>query len=378
MTDVHTIRAILDLARWAPSGDNTQPWRFEIVSPEHVVVHGFDTRTHCVYDLDGHSSQIAIGALLESIRIAATGYGLAAAVARRADTPDTQPTFDVRFEPASVTRSELINYLQVRSVQRRPLRTRRLTEAEKTSLKASLGSQYRVLWLEGLRQRWRVAPLLWRNAALRLTIPEAYEVHRDIIEWRAQFSEDRIPEQALGVNWVSARLMQFAMKRWSRIAFMNRWLGGTIMPRVELDLVPGLACAAHFMIAAEYRPQTIDHYIAAGEAMQRFWLTASALGLQLQPEMTPLIFARYAAEGRSFSKMPHAKAVALAIAGGVGELFGGATAACGVFMGRIGAGPTATARSLRLPLEKLLVHSSPRTPGCAGAQWDQRMPDHPI
>ena len=22
---------ILDLARWAPSGDNTQPWRFEIV-----------------------------------------------------------------------------------------------------------------------------------------------------------------------------------------------------------------------------------------------------------------------------------------------------------------------------------------------------------
>jgi nitroreductase len=21
---------ILDLARWAPSGDNTQPWRFEI------------------------------------------------------------------------------------------------------------------------------------------------------------------------------------------------------------------------------------------------------------------------------------------------------------------------------------------------------------
>jgi hypothetical protein len=352
-----TLRAILDLARWAPSGDNTQPWRFEIVSANHVVVHGFDTRSYCVYDLDGHSSQMAIGALLESIRIAASGYSLVAEMARRTDTPDTRPTFDVRFEAAPVPRNALIDYLPVRCVQRRALRTRRLAEDEKRSLEASVGPRYRVLWLEGLSRRWRAARLLWRNAGLRLTIPEAYEVHRDIIEWHARFSEDRIPEQALGANWLSARLMQFAMKRWSRVAFMNRWLGGTLVPRVELDLAPGLACAAHFMIAADSRPKAIDDYVAAGEAMQRFWLTASALVLQLQPEMTPLIFARYAAEKRSFSRLPNAQPVALAIAEGLAELFGTAAAACGVFMGRIGAGPAASARSLRLPLEKLVVHT---------------------
>jgi len=357
MTDVHTIRAILDLARWAPSGDNTQPWRFEIVSPAHVVVHGFDTRTHCVYDLDGHSSQIAIGALLESIRIAATGYGVSAAVARRGDTPDTQPTFDVRFEPASVTRSELINYLQVRSVQRRPLRTRRLTEAEKTSLEASVGPRYRVVWLEGLRQRWRVARLLWRNAGLRLTIPEAYEVHRAIIEWRARFSEDRIPEQALGANWLTARLMQFGMKRWSRIAFMNRWFGGTIAPRIELDLIPSLVCAAHFLVAADSRCHSLGDYVDAGAAMQRLWLTATSLRLQIQPEMTPLIFARYAAEGRQFSKVAAAQQAAMEIAGRLERLFG-PEAGRAAFMGRIGAGPAPKARSLRRPLEQLLVRRS--------------------
>ena len=26
-----TIYRIIELARWAPSGDNTQPWRFEII-----------------------------------------------------------------------------------------------------------------------------------------------------------------------------------------------------------------------------------------------------------------------------------------------------------------------------------------------------------
>ena len=47
------IEQILELARWAPSGDNTQPWRFEVLGDDHFVVHGFDTRDWCLYDIDG-------------------------------------------------------------------------------------------------------------------------------------------------------------------------------------------------------------------------------------------------------------------------------------------------------------------------------------
>lgn len=76
MADRNIIVKILDLARWAPSGDNTQPWRFEIVADHHVAVHGHDTRDWCLYDLDGHASHMAHGALLETIRVAATAFGL--------------------------------------------------------------------------------------------------------------------------------------------------------------------------------------------------------------------------------------------------------------------------------------------------------------
>src|SRR5437667_416717 len=58
------VEQILELARWAPSGDNTQPWRFEVLSDDHFVVHGFDTRDWCIYDIDGRPSQLALGALL--------------------------------------------------------------------------------------------------------------------------------------------------------------------------------------------------------------------------------------------------------------------------------------------------------------------------
>ena len=94
------IGRILDLARWAPSGDNTQPWRFEIVSDTHIVVHGSDTRRTVVYDLRGHASQLAIGALLEYLAIAASGWNLQSEIVYRrpsGNEDDPHPTFDVRF-----------------------------------------------------------------------------------------------------------------------------------------------------------------------------------------------------------------------------------------------------------------------------------------
>ena len=64
---VSLVLEVLDLARWAPSGDNSQPWRFEIVADDRVGMHAFDTRRHCVYDLEGHASQLSVGAMLETI-----------------------------------------------------------------------------------------------------------------------------------------------------------------------------------------------------------------------------------------------------------------------------------------------------------------------
>lgn len=37
MSEQSVIRQILELARWAPSGDNTQCWRFELVDASRFV-----------------------------------------------------------------------------------------------------------------------------------------------------------------------------------------------------------------------------------------------------------------------------------------------------------------------------------------------------
>lgn len=356
MTSLSIIEQILDLGRWAPSGDNTQPWRFEIIDPFNVVVHGFDTRQHCVYDLDGHPSQISIGALIETISVAASMFGWLMNCRRRAGLPDTTPTFDLRFSPVEGTAPDrLASSIKRRSVQRRSMNLRALTPQEKHSLESSMGPDYGVLWLEGFDKRFKAARLMFGNAKLRLTMPEAYQVHRDVIEWNSKYSEERVPDQALGVDAMTSRLMRFVMHSWKRVEFFNRFLAGTWAPRIQMDFMPSLACAAHFVIRAQTEPSTIDDYVAGGRALQRFWLTVTDLGLVMQPEMTPIIFSRYVRVDLRFSKILGMQERARLLAARLSLLVGDEALVRGVFMGRVGAGPAVESRSIRRPLNDLMI-----------------------
>lgn len=352
------VEQILNLARWAPSGDNTQPWRFEILDERHILVHGFDTREHCIYDLNGFGSQLAHGALVETISIAASGFQLRAEISRRADTRETHPLYDVKLYPVGqMPPDPLLPFIEHRCTQRRSLHIQSLTQREKQALATNLGNSYTVLWIEGWRGRWAISRLLFASARIRLTIPEAYDVHRAVIQWNAQFSEDRMPDAAIGLDPVTLRLMQWAMVSWKRVDFLNTYLAGHLFPRIELDLLPALRCAAHFVLIRNEEPQGIDDHVEAGRALQRFWLTATQLGLQFQPEMTPLIFSQYAHHGVSFSKVAPAAQRAKDLAIDLEKLIGVSTSKV-VFMGRVGFGRPPKARSMRLSLDKLLQFSS--------------------
>jgi hypothetical protein len=123
-----------------------------------------------------------------------------------------------------------------------------------------------------------------------------------------------------------------------------------------MDLLAGYRCGAHFVIVAENPLDSVDDYIDGGRAMQRFWLEATRQGLQFQPEMTPVIFSRYVAESRVFTTETSEQALAERLAADLNALLGPDQSAMHrVYMGRLGFGATPTSRSVRPPLEKLLI-----------------------
>ena len=177
------------------------------------------------------------------------------------------------------------------------------------------------------------------------------------MERGAQPGEDS--DAALGASRLTLHVMKWAMGSWERVAFMNRYLGGTLLPRIEMDVLPAMACGAHCVLLAGEPPRTFDDYVMGGRALQRLWLTVTQLGLHLQPEMTPLIFASYARARVRFSGNPAMLERGERIARDLQGLIGTSAESRAVFMARVGAGRPPKARSLRKPLQQLLQNGLP-------------------
>lgn len=354
-----TLTQILELARWAPSGDNTQPWRFEVVDDQSIRVHGFDTRDQILYDLDGHPSHIAHGALLETIRIAATGFGLLATWTINSNDDDRKPVYDVHLVPdPAITRDPLFEFIESRTVHRRPMRTTSLTATQRRALINAAGNGHAVQLFESTTERIKVAQLLWDSAEIRLTCPEAYPVHRDIIEWRARFSKDKIPEQAVGVDPVTARIMEWAMQSWGRVHFLNRFLLGTVVPRIQLDFLPGVFCAAHLLLRPVGGLHQLSDWIRLGMTVQRIWLTATMHGLCMQPQMTPVIFRWYVQAMRRFTTVSTIGEKAHAMARRFERLANAESPDMFGFFARVGTSTPPNSRSTRQDLDRLMTRPS--------------------
>lgn len=91
-----TIRAILDRAVRAPSSHNTQPWLFEVAG-DTVCLHADRRRALPVNDPEDRELTISCGAALLTLRAAAAGEGIGAAVTAFPDADDPDLLARVRL-----------------------------------------------------------------------------------------------------------------------------------------------------------------------------------------------------------------------------------------------------------------------------------------
>jgi len=346
------IEAVLELGRWAPSGDNVQPWRFTLLSPSTATVQfAFDPAA--IYEYRGaEPSVLSAGMLLETLQIAArdTGHELHYTV-------EGPTSVRVSLRPGGVP-DVLSGAVKQRSVDRRPYRTRPLTIREMGALHHAIGPHLSIRWFAQPRDRVAIGRLSAAATAIRLRAPEAFDTHRAAIDWRGGDSESGIPADAVGLDPVTLRLMRWALGRWSRVWWLNR-LTGTGALSAQLDYAPALGCAAFFLVCpaeplASDASRRFTQLLQAGQALQRFWLTATKLGLAMQPALAVIGFAHYGATRVPFTTEPALLARAAQLAGAF-EATLGTTPADALFLGRIGEPRRRRrrARSVRMSLDAL-------------------------
>ena len=296
---------ILDQARWAPSGDNTQPWRFEVASAKKLVIHVPAIESSNPYEYNhGQPTYLSVGMLLETIRIAADRekHSVSWTLEEGEQWDGSAVQISVIFRSKGTSSDDLAPFIPLRSVDRRRYLNRRLTPHQKADLERELGGMFHIQWLERDQDRWRFAKLNAIATDIRLRMKDCFHVHEKIIDWHDGDSKTGIPASALGIDKMSLTMMKQAMADWGRMDFMNKYLGGTMLARVQMDLVPGWFCSAHFVLSwAEEKDRAIEDFLKAGEKLQRFWLRATELGLVMQPSLAPLCFASRLLEGKELA-----------------------------------------------------------------------------
>jgi hypothetical protein len=273
--------------------------------------------------------------LLETMRIAASGWQ------RTMEWQGPEPGADtilVHFSlNDTICREPLFSFLTVRSVDRYAYRRRALTNTEKTALESSLGCSLVVRWHETLWRRLRLARIGALATSIRFRCLEAFAVHQRIIDWENPLSTEGIPARTLPLDRMTLRVMRWAMQSWKRANVLTR-LGGTRLSAIQMDYVPILASSALFDVRlkapkdmpADRRVMLLD----AGHSLQRFWLTATKLGLAMQPLLAIVCMAHYGATRTRLTDPPLiAKSERLARL--FDETIGGASSEV-LFLGRVG------------------------------------------
>ena len=352
----HVLERILDAAHWAPSGDNAQPWTFAVQDDTH-----FDVLVRIepgnVYEYrGGEPTLISAGTLLENITVAAAACGHRAHWQYQGQTGNTHRISIALQNDPSMGENPLMAEIQRRSVDRRPYRLQGLTAEDRSALAQAVGPEFSVEWHASLAERRKIAGLTRLATDIRLRIPETFDIHNKIVDWKETYSPHAIPSRALGVDAMTLKMMRWTLAKRARTQIANR-LGSPFFAGLQMDFLPGLFSAAYFALRYQQRstqPQErISQLLRAGQAVQRFWLTASKRGLVLQPCLATLAFAHYGRSEEAFTVSQAERRKAADLARRVDRdlrdpetLF---------FLGRIGY-PTAKleSRSLRLPLAQLI------------------------
>jgi len=351
------VERILEAAHWAPSGDNAQPWRFEVQNDSR-----FDVLVRIepgnVYEYRrGEPTLISAGTLLENIAIAAPSFG------KKADWDyggfaGNEHRIQVALQDdAAAKENSLFALIERRSVDRRPYQMTPLSAGQRQALAAAVGPEFLLEWHESLSDRRKIAALTRLATDIRLRIPETFAIHNHIVDWKRNYSPDGIPARALGLDAMTLKIMRWTLAKRQRTEMANR-MGSPFFAGLQMDLLPGIFSAAYFAFRLKPRAsepaETARQLLRTGQAVQRFWLTATQLGLVMQPCLAALAFAHYGAAGEAFTVNQAERRKATALALRVEKDLKDPKSL--VFLGRIGTPVAAKqdSRSLRVPLADLV------------------------
>jgi len=295
------VRELVSAAITAPSGGNVQAWRFVLRKGTELLCYFDPIRAKNFLDFDFLATHVALGAAVENIVIAAAAKGLRCEV-NLFPTSDRELVAVLHFQVSTTVAhdAQLASQIFRRATNRR-LGQRLALKADARERLCSAANPYAGLsFILSPRALSTVGQVAGACDRFRLCSELLHSELLSELRWTQQEAErtrDGVDVRTLELNRAQrAGLRALASFRFVRM--LARF--GVQKPFEEMSQ----SAVQHASALGLLTVAGVDRraYFMGGRALQRVWLTATELGLAIQPlAVAPYLFARLE-RGSGFSE----------------------------------------------------------------------------
>ncbi|HKQ29874.1 MAG TPA: Rv1355c family protein [Burkholderiales bacterium] len=280
------VQLLVEYAVLAPSGGNAQPWEFRVVDGDIECWQHANVEP-AAFDPTGAANELAIGAAVENIDLAARAMGFATDV-HWCDAGRLRCRLS--FAPAPIAIDPLLDQIPTRCTNRFLGDARPLAPDALTSLRAcAQATGTRLLLVEEQEARNELADLVGAADRLRVLSERMLADLAGELRWTPQevARGDGLDVRTLGLRAGELATLRL-LTRSPAMKLLAQMRGGRRIESVSRERVRRASAVA--LLVREGGGS--QRFFAGGRALQRVWLLATELGLAVAPTTTLLFLLR--------------------------------------------------------------------------------------
>lgn len=261
---------IVELATKAPSGHNTQPWKF-LINDDAIRLYPDKTRRLACVDADDHELYISIGCALENLLIAAQHYGFETEIEYHLENQEEY--IEIKLKQDETLNDHPLFQLIMKRQSNRSLYNGKPIPNEHIE-KLQVAAEQEGVGLELFTGEEDISPFLpWIEQATIRQYSNPKFI-KELIQWmRFTPTENNKYRDGLSIKLLG-------------LAYLPRWLGSFLLSYFS----PPKKIAKTFLQAVRSSPtlllffskqNTKLDWINVGRSFERVFLTAASLGIDL-------------------------------------------------------------------------------------------------
>lgn len=286
------IEKIITIATQAPSGNNSQPWRFE-VEGNTVNIFNIPDKDKILFNYKNRGSLIAHGALLENLVIASAEFGLSAEVKIFPEEKSENLVSRIALtESEGIEKDALYEFIAIRTTNRRNYESQPLGRASEEAIKnfeKTLPKEFGLFLSQKIEDIDFAAKKFSIGDRLIFENKSVHEALFSTVSWTEEAEQKKREGLYVGTKELSdAEVFVFKnlLSNWTFLKVFG-WLGIASKAQKKREVLYKNSSAIGVILSKDLSRES---FVKGGRVLQRLWLLSAKEGLAFQPLTVGMLY----------------------------------------------------------------------------------------